>query len=215
MTLEEYIDNNASPMPQYLRQVERRTNLRLINGRMCSGHLQGRLLKMITSMIAPKRVLELGTFSGFSALCIAEALQDDAELHTIEIYDELEDLILENFKSSPFADRLNLHIGEAESVMKQWPENHFDLVFMDADKRRYVEDLNLVLPLLKPGGYILADNTLWDGHVVNPDKASDPQTRGILEFNKTVLANPHLESLILPLRDGLTLIRKLPAKPQE
>lgn len=215
MTLEEYIDNNASPMPQYLRQVERRTNLRLINGRMCSGHLQGRLLKMITSMIAPKRVLELGTFSGFSALCIAEALQDDAELHTIEIDDELEDLILENFKSSPFADRLNLHIGEAESVMKQWPENHFDLVFMDADKRRYVEDLNLVLPLLKPGGYILADNTLWDGHVVNPDKASDPQTRGILEFNKTVLANPHLESLILPLRDGLTLIRKLPAKPQE
>lgn len=208
MTLDEYIDSHASQQPEYLDRIERLTNLRLINGRMCSGHLQGRLLKMLVQMIRPSRVLELGTFSGFSACCIAEGMTPGGVIDTIEIDDELEEFILSNFALTPFPERFRLHIGEAERVARQWSTDEFDLIFMDADKRRYVEDLNIVLPLLKPGGYIIADNTLWDGHVVNPAKSRDPQTRGIMEFNDFVLNHPELESLILPLRDGLTLIRK-------
>lgn len=208
MTLDDYIDAHASAQPQYLDRTERLTNLRLINGRMCSGHLQGRLLKMLTQMIRPQRVLELGTFSGFSAMCIAEGLEPGATIDTIEIDDELEDFILSNFARTPFPERFRLHIGEAEKVARQWGPGEFDLIFMDADKRRYTEDLEIVLPLLSPGGYIIADNTLWDGHVVNPDKVRDPQTAGIIHFNDFVLAHPELESLILPLRDGLTLIRR-------
>lgn len=208
MTLEEYIEQHASPQPDYLDHLERQSNLHLINGRMCSGRFQGRLLKLITSMIRPQRVLELGTFSGFSALCMAEGLPEGATIDTIEIDDEMEDFILANFANSPYADRINLHIGAAEQLVGQWKPQTFDLIFLDADKRRYVEDLNLVFPLLRPGGFILADNTLWDGHVVDPARANDPQTRGILEFNQAVASHPDLESVILPLRDGLSIIRR-------
>lgn len=208
MTIEEYIEQHASPQPDYLDRVERQSNLHLINGRMCSGRFQGRLLKLITSMIRPQRVLELGTFSGFSALCMAEGLPDGATIDTIEIDDEMEDFIITNIAASPYADRIRLHIGAAEQVVGQWEPQTFDLIFLDADKRRYVEDLNLVLPLLRPGGFILADNTLWDGHVIDPARANDPQTRGILEFNQAVASHPDLESVILPLRDGLSIIRR-------
>ncbi len=206
--LNKYVETHTSPQPDYLTKIERQANLHLLNGRMCSGHVQGRLLKMLTSMIRPKQVLELGTFAGFSALCIAEALSEDAHLHTIEIDDELEEFILQNFELSPYADRITLHIGAAEEVMRGFTPESFDLIFLDADKRRYVEDLNIVLPLLKRGGYIIADNTLWDGHVIEESKARDPQTAGIKAFNDMVVSRTDLETVIIPLRDGLTLIRK-------
>jgi predicted O-methyltransferase YrrM len=206
--LTKYVEDHISPQPEYLSRIERQTNLRLLNGRMCSGLLQGRLLKMIVEMIRPERVLELGTFSGFSALCIAEALKGEATLDTIEIDDELEDFIRRNLSSSECGERVTLHIGAAEDVVKKWNPATFDLIFIDADKRRYSRDFDLCLPLLRKGGFIIADNTLWDGHVVDPAKEKDPQTRGIREFNDMIRSRTDIESVILPLRDGLTIIRK-------
>ncbi len=209
MTLDDYIEAHIDREPDYLYKIDRLTNLRLLNGRMCSGHTQGRLLKMLTSMIAPKRVLELGTFSGYSALCMAEALADDASLDTIEVDDELEDFITGNFAASPLAHKIRLHIGDALETMKQWREEEFDLIFIDADKRRYDDYYAAALPLLRPGGYIIADNTLWDGHVTETSPRS-AQTLGIMRFNDMVAADTRVERVIIPLRDGLTIIRKLP-----
>lgn len=206
--LTQYVEGHTSPQPGYLDVIERQTNLRLLNGRMCSGLIQGRLLKMLTAMIRPTRVLELGTFSGFSALSIAEALEDDATIDTIEIDDELEDFIRHSLSLAPCGNKVRLHIGSAENVMKQWTGETFDLIFIDADKRRYCQDFDLCLPLLRRGGFILADNTLWDGHVADPAKDRDPQTRGIKEFNDMVRNRTDIETVILPIRDGLSLIRK-------
>lgn len=205
----DYIEKHIDSHPDHLRRIERLSNLRLINGRMCSGHIQGRLLKMLAEMIHPQRVLELGCFSGYSALCLAEGLPDDATVDTIEVDDELEDFILENFESHPAGKRISLHIGDAMKVMEQWAPQYFDLIFIDADKRQYPAYYHRALELLKPGGYIIADNTLWDGHVVDPASANDPQTRGVMEFNDLVAADCRVEKVILPLRDGLTIIRKL------
>lgn len=207
--LRQYVESHTSPQPEYLDGIERQTNLRLLNGRMCSGLVQGRLLKMLTSMIRPARVLELGTFSGFSALSIAEALEENAVIDTIEIDDELEDFIRRNLSLSPCGNRIRLHIGRAEDVMRQWNAETFDMIFIDADKRRYCQDFDLCLPLLRKGGFIIADNTLWGGHVADPSKDRDPQTRGIKEFNEMIRSRTDIEAVILPIRDGLTLIRKL------
>lgn len=206
--LNQYVERHTSPQPEYLDTIERQTNLRLLNGRMCSGLIQGRLLKMLTAMIRPTRVLELGTFSGFSALSIAEALEEDATIDTIEIDDELEDFIRHSLSLAPCGNKVRLHIGSAEDVVKQWTNETFDLIFIDADKRRYCQDFDLCLPLLRKGGFILADNTLWDGHVTDPAKDRDPQTRGIKEFNDMVRNRTDIETVILPIRDGLSLIRK-------
>lgn len=206
--LNQYVERHTSPQPEYLDTIERQTNLRLLNGRMCSGLIQGRLLKMITAMIRPTRVLELGTFSGFSALSIAEALEEDATIDTIEIDDELEDFIRHSLSLAPCGNKVRLHIGSAEDVVKQWANETFDLIFIDADKRHYCQDFDLCLPLLRKGGFILADNTLWDGHVTDPAKDRDPQTRGIKEFNDMVRNRTDIETVILPIRDGLSLIRK-------
>lgn len=207
--LTQYIEDHISSQPEYLSEIEREANLHLLNGRMCSGKIQGRLLYMLTTMIRPKRVLELGTFAGFSALCIAEALAEDAHLDTIEIDEELEDFILDNFRKSPFSQKITLHIGPAEMVMKNMKAETFDMIFLDADKRRYCEDFEVALPLLKSGGYIIADNTLWAGHVINKEKEKDPQTFGIKAFNDMIASREDIESVIIPIRDGLTLIRKL------
>ena len=208
MDIEDYIDAHISEEPDYLNRIDRETNLRYVNGRMCSGHIQGRLLKMLTAMIKPERVLEIGTFTGYSALSIAEGLEPGAIIETIEIDDELEEQIIENFRSSPFAKNINLHIGDALEVMKKWEGETFDMVFIDGDKRLYKRYLEVVLPLTKPGGFILADNTLWDGHVIEESKHSS-QTKGVMEFNDAVAADPALEVAIIPFRDGLTIIRKL------
>ncbi|MDE6007575.1 MAG: O-methyltransferase [Muribaculaceae bacterium] len=205
--LEKYIEAHISPEPDCLHRIDRLTNLRLVNGRMCSGHLQGRLLKMLTAMAKPRRVLELGTFSGYSALCIAEALEGDATVDTVEVFDELEDFIRENLASSPFGERVYLHIGDALEVMEKWENDTFDLIFIDADKRIYPEYFLRCRDLLKSGGFIIADNTLWDGHVTESNPSS-AQTKGIQVFNDMAAADPEFDTVIIPLRDGLTILRK-------
>ncbi len=206
--LEEYIVDHISPEPPALKKLNRDTHVYHLYSRMCSGHLQGRILKMLTTMIAPKRILELGTYTGYSALCFAEGMPDDAEIHTIEIDDEIEDFTRERFDSSPYADRINFHIGNALDVIPTLPGD-FDLVFIDANKRIYTEYFEAVIDRVRKGGYIFADNTLWDGKVTDPKAAGEPQTAGIMRFNDLVAHDPRVETVILPLRDGLTIIRKL------
>lgn len=205
--LEDYIEAHIDPEPEELRRIDRATNIRLLNGRMCSGHIQGRLLKMLVRMIRPRRVLELGTFSGYSALCMAEALEPGATLHTVEVDDELEDFIRANLASAPVGESITLHIGDAMATMRGWDDGAFDLIFIDADKRAYADYYGEALRLLQPGGFIIADNTLWDGHVVEGCRHSS-QTEGIIRFNDLVASDPRVEKAIVPLRDGLTLIRK-------
>lgn len=209
MLLDDYIEQCCSEEPEYLRRIWRETNVRELNGRMVCGRMEGRLLAMVSSLLRPRRILELGTFTGYSALCLAEGLTEDGRLDTIEIDDELEDTILRNLHLSPLGDKIHLHIGPAEEVIPQL-DQQYDLVFLDADKRRYVEDLELVLPKVREGGVILADNTLWSGKVVNYDERDlkrDKQLEGILRFNELVAHDKRLETVMLPVRDGLTMIR--------
>lgn len=208
MTLEDYIESHISEEPSHLRRLDRISHLRMVHGRMCSGHWQGRLLKMLTGMIAPKRILELGTFTGYATLCMAEGAPADAVIDTIEVFDENEDLLREIFSGYPGGDKVNLIIGDALQVMESLTEGIYDMIFIDADKRVYPEYLPLSVRLLRKGGYIIADNTLWDGHVIEPDR-NDPQTAGVKRFNDIVASDPALEKVIIPLRDGLTIIRKL------
>lgn len=210
MELDDYILQHISPEPELLHDIERKSNLYLLNGRMCSGHLQGRILKMLTEMISPQRVLELGTFSGYSALCIAEGLPDDAIIDTVEIDDELEDLLTSNFSSSPYGHKIRLHIGDAADICAGFEDESFDMIFIDADKRQYPLYYDISMRLLRPGGYILADNTLWDGHVIKTPNRRDRQTAGVMEFNDSVATDARVEKVILPIRDGLTIIHKLP-----
>lgn len=206
--LNDYILNHIDAEPEHLYRLERDTHLRLLYSRMCSGHLQGRLLKMLVRMAKPERILELGTFSGYSAQCLAEGLlSGDAQVHTIEIEDELEDFLRQHFADSPVGHRIHLHIGDASQILPQL-NLMFDLVFIDANKRHYPQYYELVLPWLTPGGFIIADNTLWDGHVTDPAYDHDHQTQGIRQFNDHVAADNRVEQVIVPLRDGLTLIRK-------
>ena len=208
--LNDYILNHIEAEPEHLYRLERDTHLRLLYSRMCSGHLQGRLLKMLVRMAKPERILELGTFSGYSAQCLAEGLlSDDAQVHTIEIEDELEDFLRQHFADSPVGHRIHLHIGDASQILPQL-NLMFDLVFIDANKRHYPQYYELVLPWLTPGGFIIADNTLWDGKVAEPHTKIDPQTEGILSFNQMVAADPRVEKVIIPVRDGLTIIYKKP-----
>lgn len=209
-SIEDYISNHIDAEPSLLRNLDRDTHIFHLRPRMCSGHLQGRILKMFVRMIKAHRILELGTFTGYSALCLAEGLPDGGELHTIEIDDELEDFIRDHFENSPFADRLHLHIGDAKRIIEENDLGKFDLVFMDANKREYCEYYELVFPLVADGGFIIADNTLWDGHVVEEDHLKDAQTQGILRFNRMVADDGRVEKVILPVRDGLTIIYKKP-----
>lgn len=207
MDLEQYISLHTDREPENLRKIERDTNRRRINGRMCSGHLQGRLLTMLTRMISPHKALEMGTFTGYSALCIAEGLPDDGTLITIEADDELEEIIAENFETSEHSPKIELRIGKALDVCRNLPDEEFDMIFIDADKREYPEYYAEAKRLLRPGGFMLADNTLWDGNVVVENK-HDGQTQGIRRFNEIAVADPETEVVMLPLRDGLSIIRK-------
>lgn len=206
--LDDYIEAHISPQPEYLYQIDRDTNLRFLNGRMCSGHIQGAILKMLVAMSSPKRILELGTFTGYSALCMAEALHDDATIDTIEADDELEETILMNINNSANGKKIRLHIGDALHVVEKFGKEEFDFVLIDADKRQYSKYFEKIFPLVKPGAFIVADNTLWDGHVTEAIPHSS-QTVGIMEFNDLIASWPGIEVAILPVRDGLTLIRKL------
>lgn len=206
--LEEYILDHIDREPDNLRQLSRDVNVYLLYPRMCSGHLQGRILRMLTAMAAPQRVLELGTYAAYSALCIAEGLPPGAHLHTIEIDDEMEDFIRQQLDASPYGNRVTLHIGDALTLIPTLGDQPWDMVFIDANKRTYVEYYEMILPRLRPGGYIVADNTLWDGKVTDPQHNNDAQSRGIMAFNDLVAADNRVEKVILPLRDGLTIIRK-------
>ena len=200
--------------PEHLARLDRDTHVRLLYPRMCSGHLQGRLLKMLVRMINPHHVLELGTYSGYATQCLAEGLlRDEAHIDTIEIDDELEDFIRQHLSESPVASRITLHIGDAVEILSDL-NRQFDLIYIDANKRDYLAYYDLAMSHLVPGGYIIADNTLWDGKVADP-ACHDPQTLGIRAFNDRVASDPRVEKVILPLRDGLTLIRKILPKEGE
>jgi len=207
MTVDEYIAQHIEPEPDYLYRLWRATNIHMLHGRMASGHLQGRLLKMLVKMIRPKNILEVGTFSGYSAICMAEGLEQGGMVYTFEINDEQEDFTRPWIEGSPVADRIRFIIGDANIEAPKLGVT-FDMAFIDGDKRTYRDTYETVLALLRPGGFILADNTLWDGHVVDHNYDRDPQTRGIETFNDYVMHDDRVEQVILPLRDGLTLIYK-------
>ena len=205
--IEKYVLAHSAPEGDYLYRLYRATNIHTIHGRMASGHLQGRLLKMLVSMIRPKNILEVGTFSGYSAICMAEGLDEGGKVWTFEINDEMEDFTRPWIENSPVADKIDFRIGDANIEAPKLGVT-FDLAFVDGDRRTYVETYEMVLRLLRPGGYIIADNTLWDGHVTDPAYDHDHQTQGIRQFNDHVAADNRVEQVIVPLRDGLTLIRK-------
>ena len=205
--LEKYVLAHTDPEGDYLYRLWRATNIHLLHGRMASGHLQGRLLKMLVRMVRPKNILEIGTFSGYSAICMAEGLAEGGMVYTFEIDDELEDFTRPWIEGSPVADKIRFIIGDA---LKEAPRLgvEFDMAFIDGNKRNYVEAYETVMPLLRPGGFILADNTLWDGHVLEKPRPTDRQTIGIETFNDCVAADCRVEKVILPLRDGLTIVMK-------
>lgn len=207
MSLNEYIELHSSPESDSLRVINRETNLHVLNAHMLSGHVQGRVLSLLSQMIAPKRILELGTFTGYSALCLAEGLQPDGELITMEHNDELASTIRRHLAASPLSQYIRLMIGDCKELLPTL-QGEFDLVFIDADKREYCAYLDLVLPLVRPRGWILADNTLWDGHIIDPLYDKDAQTLGLRAFNDRIAQDTSLQKVILPLRDGLTIIRK-------
>lgn len=207
--IEKYILDHSDPEGDYLYRLYRATNIHLLHGRMASGHLQGRVLKMLVRMIRPKNILEIGTFSGYSAICLAEGLEEGGMVYTFEINDEQEDFTRPWIEQSAVADKIRFIIGDA---MTEAPKLgvEFDMAFVDGDKRTYMESYEMVLSLLRSGGFILADNTLWDGHVVDHAYDKDKQTHGIEAFNDFVARDPRVERVMLPLRDGLTLIYKKP-----
>lgn len=205
--LEEYILRHIDEEDDYLKALYRDTHVKLLRPRMASGHLQGRMLKMFVRMIGPKQILEIGTYSGYSALCMAEGLDEGSVLHTFEINDEQEDFTRPWLEQSAYADKIKFYIGDALERVPQLGIT-FDLVFVDGDKRKYMEYYEMSLAHLSPGGYIIADNTLWDGHVTETPNPNDAQTIGIQAFNEFVAKDNRVEKVILPLRDGLTIIRK-------
>ena len=205
--IDKYIINHIDKEPDYLKALYRDTNVKLLRPRMASGHLQGRMLKMFVEMIKPKNILEIGTYSGYSALCMAEGLGEDGKIYTFEINDEQEDFTRPWFENSDYKDKIKFLIGDALDLVPKMDVT-FDLAFVDGDKRKYIEYFEMVMDKLNPGGYIIADNTLWDGHVVHEHHSNDYQTIGIKKFNDMIAADDRVEKVILPLRDGLTIIRK-------
>jgi predicted O-methyltransferase YrrM len=204
---EEYILAHIDEESELLYRLNREAHVKLLRPRMLSGHLQGRILKMFVRMLQPKRVLEIGTYTGYATLCLAEALPENGEIHTIERDDELEDFIRKQFDLSDFKSKIHLHIGDAMEIIPLL-EGSFDLVFIDADKRLYGKFYDLVFDKVNHGGIILADNTLWNGKILEDPQPNDKQTIGIADFNKKVKQDTRIEKVILPLRDGLTIMFK-------
>ena len=206
--LDQYIINHISPEEDYLQELDRETNLTVMGARMLSGHLQGQILSMISSMVKPRYILEIGTFTGYSALCLAKGLTEGGKLHTIEIDDELESMAQKYFLKSGMADRIVHHIGDARIIIPSLNQS-FDLIFIDADKRDYCDYYHLVFDLMPLGGFLLADNILWSGKVVDPLAAHEDQTRGILAFNDLVQNDSRVQNVIFPVRDGIMLVQKV------
>ena len=206
--LDQYMLSHIVEESPLLARLFRQTQVMMVNGRMCSGHLQGSLLTLLSKLVHPDKILEIGTYTGYSALCLANGLSENGILHTIEINDELELLAASFFEESGMQDRIIQHIGDADEIIPQLDEK-FDLVFIDADKRKYLSNYNLVFPKVAIGGVIIADNTLWAGKVVQKIAANDEQTIGIMQFNDFVKVDPRVETFMIPIRDGMTVLRKI------
>ena len=205
--IEDYIRKNSSKEPEILKDLNKETYLKVLNPRMLSGHLQGRFLSIITKLIKPKKILEIGTYTGYSALCMAEGLIENGIIHTIDINEELVSIQNKYFAKSKCNNSIIQHVGDARNIIKSINEK-FDLVFLDADKENYIEYYELVIEKVKKGGLIIADNVLWTGKVVEPDKDDDELTQYLIDFNKMINEDDRVENIILPLRDGLNIILK-------
>ena len=212
-----YIEDHATPQGEALDWIEKQTHIRTNHARMLSGALQGELMRILVQISGARRILELGTFTGYSAVCMASVLPEDGHLDTLELNDELEDLILEGFERAGLSDRISLHIGDCKETLMRMrselnedaaPERLYDIVYVDANKREYCEYYDLVFDMIRPGGLILADNVIWDGKVCQDPLPQDKQTLGIARFNDMVSKDSRVESVIIPLRDGLNVIRK-------
>lgn len=208
LKIEEYILSHIDPEPELLKRMTREANVKLLRPRMISGNIQGRLLKVLTSMLMPQNILEIGTFTGYSALCIAEGAPDNSKIVTVEIDDEMESFIRKYFQESEYGHKIELKIGDAIELMHDYEDNYFDLIFIDANKRDYCSYYNIAFDKLRKGGVILADNTLWNGKVIDQKFQNDDQTKGVLKFNSLIKKDSRIEKVILPIRDGLTIIRK-------
>ena len=208
--LNKYLTDFSSKQDPVLDWLQKQTNLRTNHARMLCGPVEGKLMEFVSRMVAPMAILELGAFTGYSAICLARGLREGGVLDSLELNDELEDLILEAHQRAGLQDKIKLHIGDAKQTIEELRAQGkmYDLVFIDANKREYPAYYNLVFDLVRPGGYILADNVLWDGKVIGEDIPKDAQTQGIYNFNKMVKEDPRVENVIIPLRDGLNLIRK-------
>ena len=203
-----YTEAHTSPETDLLRQLNRNTRARVIAPRMLSGHFQGRFLAMISWMIRPRRILEIGTYTGYSALCLAEGLTDDGRLITIDHNEELEEFTRSYWRQSPLNDKIDLRVGNAADIIVTLDET-FDLVFIDADKRSNALYFDLIFDKLRPGGVVLVDNVLWSGKVIEPVESADQDTAAVLVFNQKIQDDPRIENILLPIRDGIMMIRKL------
>ena len=205
--LDKYISEHSTPEDKVLEELYRQTHLYVVNPNMASGHIQGKFLEMLSFMIHPSRILEIGTYTGYSAICLARGLKSGGQLHTIEINDELNEMSTHYFALAGVADRVTLHTGRAQDVIPEMKFT-FDLVFIDGDKREYCEYYDLVFEKVRKGGFIIADNVLWGGKIEGAEALKDPQTKGVVMFNEMVRKDPRVEKIVLPLRDGLMIIRK-------
>lgn len=210
MDLNTYLTAFSQEQDPVLQWLQKQTNLRTNHARMLCGPVEGKLMEMLSGMIQPKNILEIGAFTGYSAICLARGLKEGGMLDSLELNDELEDLILQAHEKAGLADKITLHIGDAKQTLKTLKEQGkmYDLVFIDANKREYPAYYELVFDMVRPGGYILADNVLWDGKVYQENVPQDAQTQGIFKFNEIVKEDPRVENVIIPLRDGMNLIRK-------
>ncbi len=206
--IEAYVVNHSEDEPELLQQLTRETHQKILQPRMLSGHYQGRVLSMISKLMNPKHILEIGTYTGYSALCLAEGLQKDGELHTIDVNEELMDFQRNYFDKSNYGDQIHQHLGNALDIIPKL-EHTFDLVFIDADKENYVNYFHLIIDRLNSGGIILSDNVLWSGKVIEPLEEKDIATKGIIQYNQLLKEDERVETVVLPIRDGLTISRKL------
>lgn len=204
--LSDYVENHSQPEPELLQKLNRETHQKIVQPRMLSGHLQGRVLSLISKLANPKYILEVGTYTGYSALCLAEGMQKTGEIHTIDINEELKTLQRKYFDLSEYGSRIFQHTGNALEIIPGF-EKKFDLAFIDADKENYCNYFEMIVPKMNPGGLILTDNVLWSGKVIEPLKADDIDTKGILEFNKLANSDKRVESILLPVRDGVMVSR--------
>jgi len=206
--LDDYVVAHSEKEPELLRQLTRETYQKVLQPRMLSGHFQGRILSILSKLIAPQNILEIGTYTGYSALCLCEGLQKEGELHTIDVNEELEDFQRKYFNKSPYGNQIVQHVGDATEIIPSLDQK-FDLVFIDADKPNYPNYFHLIIEKMNKGGVILSDNVLWSGKVVQKLNPKDISTKAVLEYNKLLAEDPRVETVLLPVRDGLTISRVL------